>query len=121
MPLDSASAAVAVAGPAPKVLAAAIATTRALEPLERELIRLGIITERANAGQYARADTTLTGTGPNGNGETKSLDQIRTEWRDHMVQLLTPTTGIYPEATEPDMKALPPKPPGPIEVVTFEC
>jgi HK97 family phage prohead protease len=89
--------------------------------LERELIELGIITTTANAGQYARADTTFTGTGSNGHGETKSLDQIRAEFRDDMFARLTATTGVFPADTEPDTKSLPAKSVEPVKVATFEC
>jgi HK97 family phage prohead protease len=97
--------------------------------LERRLTEAGIITSPASAGQYQRADVdnVFTGTSTNGNHrETKSVDQIRTEWRDTMLELLTPSTGAYPAATEeaatePETKALPPKPTQPIKVASFEC
>jgi hypothetical protein len=80
--------------------------------LERELIRLGIITAPTTADQYRQADPVLTGQGPNGHGETKSHDRIRTEERDRMCALLTAADA---EAGE---KSIPTKS---VQIATFEC
>lgn len=87
------------------------------EELERELIRMGIITERANADQYRRADPVLTGHGPNGNAEAKGIDpRIADE-----VRAINAAFDSATKALDADRKSLPAKSTGPIKVASFEC
>ena len=116
------------ATPAPMNAATRVLSTKGVEDdedriptqgeLERMLIDAGIIPEPepVTAAQYQQADTIFTGTGPNGDAETKADDRVRAEWRDHMRQLLR-----RPADQEPDQKALPAKKTEPIQVATFEC
>ena len=108
------------------------------DELEREMLRLGLITSAATADQYRQADPVWTGQGPNGDEETKDYEQVspsedelryrfalltdpdlkalhRTE-RDRMLALLA-------RDADPaqDTKSLPAKSGKPTQVATFEC
>jgi HK97 family phage prohead protease len=84
--------------------------------LERELIRMGIITERANADHYQRADPALTGHGQNGHGETKHIDpRLHDE-----VKAINEAFDAATKALDADRKALA-NTDEPIHVAEFEC
>lgn len=77
--------------------------------LEREMLRLGLITSPANAEQYRHADSVGTGLTPNGDSETKALyDRVRDDFRDDMARRLT--------AADAERKAI-----EPVKVATFKC
>ena len=85
--------------------------------VERMLIDAGILTESepVTADQYRRADTTFTGTTPNGNAETKSFyDSVRAETREHILRLLARADTEHKTVTSRKAAA-------PIQIAKFEC